>query len=77
MCIRDRASNLAEDLRVRLSALRPPDADVPGVTVSIGVAAREDVDLSPTELMLRVDDRLYRAKRIRNAVYPERRLTVV
>ena len=73
----EEASNLAEDLRVRLSALRPPDADVPGVTVSIGVAAREDVDLSPTELMLRADDRLYRAKRIRNAVYPERRLTVV
>ena len=72
----EQASNLAEDLRALLGALRPPGADIPGVTVSIGVAVREDVDASPTELMLRADDRLYRAKRTRNAVVPERTLTV-
>jgi diguanylate cyclase (GGDEF)-like protein len=66
------ASNLAEDLRARLGELRPAEGALPGVTVSIGVACREDVDLSPTELVLRADDLLYRAKRTRNAVYPDR-----
>jgi diguanylate cyclase (GGDEF)-like protein len=66
------ASKLAEDLRLRLGELRPAEPALPGVTVSIGVACREDVDLSPTELVLRADDRLYRAKRTRNAVYPDR-----
>jgi diguanylate cyclase (GGDEF)-like protein len=65
------ASKLAEDLRARLGALRPAQPTMPGVTVSIGVACREGVDASPTELVLRADDRLYRAKRTRNAVYPD------
>ncbi|MEA2332432.1 MAG: hypothetical protein QOK00_1135 [Thermoleophilaceae bacterium] len=70
------ATMLAEDLRTRLSDLRPPETDMPGVTVSIGVASREQVDVSATELVLRADDRLYRAKRTRNAVCPDRHLTV-
>ena len=41
------------------------------MTLSIGVACREPYDVSPTELVLRADDRLYRAKRTRNAVYPD------
>jgi PleD family two-component response regulator len=41
------------------------------VTVSIGVACREPADASATELVLRADDRLYRAKRTRDAVYPD------
>jgi diguanylate cyclase (GGDEF)-like protein len=65
------ASALGEDLRTRLSVLRHPEALIPGVTLSIGVACREPYDLSPTELVLRADDRLYRAKRTRNAVYPD------
>jgi diguanylate cyclase (GGDEF)-like protein len=65
------ASALGEDLRMRLSALRPPEALIPGVTVSIGVACREPTDASATELVLRADDRLYRAKRTRDAVYPD------
>jgi diguanylate cyclase (GGDEF)-like protein len=65
------ASALGEDLRTRLSALRPRDALIPGVTVSIGVACREPSDASATELVLRADDRLYRAKRTRDAVYPD------
>ena len=59
------ASALGEDLRTRLSAL--PN----GATMSIGVACREPADESATELVLRADDRLYRAKRTRNAVYPD------
>jgi PleD family two-component response regulator len=39
--------------------------------VSIGVACREPTDASATELVLRADDRLYRAKRTRDAVYPD------
>jgi diguanylate cyclase (GGDEF)-like protein len=65
------ASALAEDLRLRLSGLRPPEVFVPEVTVSIGVACRETSDISATEVVLRADDRLYRAKRTRNAVYPD------
>ena len=65
------ASALGEDLRTRLSALRPAEAGMPAVTVSIGVACREPADVSPTELVLRADDRLYRAKRTRDAVYPD------
>jgi PleD family two-component response regulator len=41
------------------------------VTVSIGVSCREPADASATELVLRADDRLYRAKRTRDAVYPD------
>jgi diguanylate cyclase (GGDEF)-like protein len=65
------ASALGEDLRKRLGALRPAEIGIPGVTVSIGVACRERADVSATELVLRADDRLYRAKRTRNAVYPD------
>jgi len=65
------ASALGEDLRTRLSGLRPRDAPTPGVTVSIGVACREAADASAVELVLRADDRLYRAKRTRDAVYPD------
>ena len=53
--------------RTRLS--RPAEPD--GATMSIGVACREPADVSATELVLRADDRLYRAKRTRNAVYPD------
>jgi diguanylate cyclase (GGDEF)-like protein len=59
------ASALGEDLRTRLSGLPQ------GATMSIGVACREPGDVSATELVLRADDRLYRAKRTRNAVYPD------
>jgi diguanylate cyclase (GGDEF)-like protein len=59
------ASALGEDLRVRLSDL--PE----GATMSIGVACREPSDESATDLVLRADDRLYRAKRTRNSVYPD------
>jgi diguanylate cyclase (GGDEF)-like protein len=65
------ATALGEDLRTRLSALRPREGHIPEVTVSIGVACREPADASATELVLRADDRLYRAKRTRNAVYPD------
>jgi len=65
------AAALGEDLRTRLSALRPREGQIPEVTVSIGVACREPADASATELVLRADDRLYRAKRTRNAVYPD------
>jgi diguanylate cyclase (GGDEF)-like protein len=65
------AAALGEDLRTRLSALRPREGHIPEVTVSIGVACREPGDVSATELVLRADDRLYRAKRTRNAVYPD------
>jgi diguanylate cyclase (GGDEF)-like protein len=59
------ASALGEDLRARLSSLPQ------GATMSIGIACREPADESATELVLRADDRLYRAKRTRNAVYPD------
>jgi diguanylate cyclase (GGDEF)-like protein len=70
------ASTLAEDLRARFAALRPGDDEMPEMTVSIGVARREPADKSGTELMLRADSRLYRAKRTRNAVYSDRGLTI-
>jgi diguanylate cyclase (GGDEF)-like protein len=61
------ASLVAEDLRLRLAGLS--DSPVPGLTLSIGVAGLEAEDASPTELMLRADGRLYRAKGTRNAVW--------
>jgi diguanylate cyclase (GGDEF)-like protein len=61
------ASLVAEDLRLRLAGLN--DSPVPGLTLSIGVAGLEAEDASPTELMLRADGRLYRAKGTRNAVW--------
>ena len=45
-----------------------------GVTISVGVAGREPDDASHDDLMLRVDDRLYRAKTTRNAVWLEERV---
>jgi diguanylate cyclase (GGDEF)-like protein len=56
---------LAEDLRARFGELSPAGASVPAVTVSIGVACREPVDVSPTDVVLRADNRLYDAKRAR------------
>jgi diguanylate cyclase (GGDEF)-like protein len=71
------ATTLAEDLRTRLGELHSPQGPIPAVTVSIGVACRDQADLSPTQLVQRADDRLYRAKRTRNAVYPDRVSSVV
>ena len=68
------ASLLAETLRVRLAELSEGETPAAGVTISVGVAGREPQDVSPTELMLRVDDRLYRAKTTRNAVWLEERV---
>jgi diguanylate cyclase (GGDEF)-like protein len=62
------ACTLAEDLRRRLGEERPPQPGMPAVTMSIGVASRDELDVSPMDLMLRADDRLYRAKRIRDTV---------
>jgi diguanylate cyclase (GGDEF)-like protein len=59
------ATALAEDLRARFSELHPAGTSVPAVTVSIGVACREPDDVSPNEIVVRADDRLYRAKRTR------------
>jgi diguanylate cyclase (GGDEF)-like protein len=68
------ASRLAETLRLRLAELSESGAPVPAVTISVGVAGREPHDVSPTDLMLRVDDRLYRAKGTRNAVWLDARV---
>jgi diguanylate cyclase (GGDEF)-like protein len=68
------ASLLAEDLRAQLAELSSGEGPMPSVTISIGVAGREPNDLSPTELVLRADDRLYRAKGTRNAVWMEERV---
>jgi PleD family two-component response regulator len=54
---------LAEDLRARFGEL--VDASVPAITISIGAASRKPVDSSPTDLVQRADNRLYRAKRAR------------
>jgi len=72
----DGARAFAEDLRNRLHALHPRDAELPSVTLSIGVAVRKPTDGSPTELMLRADNRLYRAKRTRNSVCCDERIPV-
>ena len=72
----DAATVLAEDLRRRLSELAPLTPDLPGVTMSIGVAHRKHVDASPEEVALRADDRLYRAKRTRNAVCRDERVRI-
>jgi diguanylate cyclase (GGDEF)-like protein len=58
------ASMLADDLRARFGEL----VDEPVITISIGVASRKPGDATPTELVLRADDRLYRVKRGRGAV---------
>ena len=65
------ASVVAEELRTRLDELSDSEAPVPGLTLSIGVAGLEPGDISPTDLMLRADDRLYRAKATRNAVWAD------
>jgi diguanylate cyclase (GGDEF)-like protein len=62
------ATALAEDLRARFSELHPAGTSVPAVTVSMGAACREPDDIAPNEIVLRADDRLYRAKRTRRAV---------
>jgi diguanylate cyclase (GGDEF)-like protein len=62
------ACTLAQDLLGRLGAEGGSRPEMPPVTVSIGVASRDELDVSPMDLMLRADDRLYRAKRTRNAV---------
>jgi diguanylate cyclase (GGDEF)-like protein len=73
---RDGACTIAENLRSRLGELHPSQAEFPSVTLSIGVAVQERTDVSPTELMLRADDRLYRAKRTRNSVCCDERISV-
>ena len=64
------------DLRARVSRLGPPEAAIPGATVSIGVACREADDLSAADLVVRADACLYRAKRTGDAVYPDRDVKV-
>jgi diguanylate cyclase (GGDEF)-like protein len=59
------AAALAEDLRARFGELNPADISVPAVTVSMGAASREPMDVSADEIVLRADDELYRAKRTR------------
>jgi diguanylate cyclase (GGDEF)-like protein len=59
------AAALAEDLRARFGELNPADISVPAVTVSMGAASREPMDVSADEIVLRADDQLYRAKRTR------------
>jgi diguanylate cyclase (GGDEF)-like protein len=66
------ASDLARELQERLGVLPAGEDSPPPVTVSIGVASRERTDLSAADLVARADDRLYRAKRTRNTVYPDR-----
>ena len=63
------AGRLAEELRARLAGLSSSGEALPEVTVSIGVTVRAPQDLTATDLMLRVDNRLYRAKSTRNAVW--------
>ena len=63
------ASRLAEELRARLAELSSSGEALPEVTVSIGVTGRSPQDLTATDVMLRADDRLYRAKSTRNAVW--------
>ncbi len=70
------ATALAEDLRVRLSELDPVTPDLTAVTMSIGVAHRTHPDASPSEITLRADGRLYRAKRTRNSVCRDERVGV-
>jgi diguanylate cyclase (GGDEF)-like protein len=65
----EEASRLAEELRARLAELSSSGEALPEVTVSIGVTGRSPQDLTATDVMLRADDRLYRAKGTRNAVW--------
>jgi diguanylate cyclase (GGDEF)-like protein len=65
------ASVVAEQLRVRLEELNADESPLPALTLSIGVAGREDRDTSPSDLMARADHRLYRAKDTRNAVWSD------
>ena len=60
------AAILAEDLQARFGEL--VDDAIPAVTVSVGAAARKPFDGRPTDIVLRADDRLYRAKRGHAAV---------
>ncbi|MBN1529221.1 MAG: GGDEF domain-containing protein [Thermoleophilaceae bacterium] len=59
---------VAEQLRRRLEELHDGESPLPVLTLSVGVAGRESRDQSPSDLMVRADHRLYRAKGTRNAV---------
>jgi len=65
------AAALAEDLRAEFGELRPPEMAHQDVSVSIGVAGLKASDQRPEDLLARADNRLYRAKRVRNAVCAE------
>lgn len=58
------AMALAEQLRIAITAMQPvPEAEIPGVTVSIGIAAYRPEDASVDDLIQRADRALYDAKR--------------
>jgi len=58
------AMALAERLRVAVAAMPPvSDADVPGVTISVGIAAYRPEDTEVQTLVRRADRALYDAKR--------------
>ncbi|MGY1811164.1 GGDEF domain-containing protein [Blastococcus sp. SYSU D00820] len=63
-----RAVALAEQLRRQATTLCPESLAPGEVTLSIGVAALRGDELAPSALMARADERLYEAKRTRNAV---------
>ena len=65
------ASAVAEELRARLEELNAGDSPLPALTLSIGVAGREERDRSPGDIMVRADHRLYRAKDTRNTVWAD------
>lgn len=62
------ARELADRLRQGFEERTEADQASPSVTCSIGVAAGRGDEISATELMLQADERLYQAKRTRNAV---------
>jgi diguanylate cyclase (GGDEF)-like protein len=72
----DRATELAERLRLATLDVAVPDF-LPGeLTISLGVAAGRGDRAYPMELMSQADGQLYRAKITRNAVgAPQRELT--
>ena len=65
------ASALAEDLRARCRRCGPPRPTSRRSPSRSGARAGRRPTSRPTELILRADDQLYRAKRRRNAVYPD------
>jgi diguanylate cyclase (GGDEF)-like protein len=64
----DRAAALAESLRADCARLAPAGFAPGEISLSLGVAAAEDGEVSPAELTARADEQLYRAKSTRNAV---------